>query len=95
MGWYSENDSDCSDNLDLDMLDKMDSETEVFELATVDLALAQEEKPFLTLTVMGKIITFLCDTGACRTAICSEDAPKGIQSSGEFFFFVLRLATIV
>ena len=46
----------------------MDSETEVFELATVDLALAQEEKPFLTLTVMGKIITFLNDTGACRTA---------------------------
>jgi hypothetical protein len=36
------------------MLDEMDSETEVFELATVDLALAQEEKPFLTLYNHGK-----------------------------------------
>ncbi|CDQ67332.1 unnamed protein product [Oncorhynchus mykiss] len=81
--WYGEKDSDCSNSAsDLNNLDKIDAETEVFELATVDLALAQEEKPFLTLAVMGQRITFLCDTGACRTAICSEDAPQGIHPSG-------------
>lgn len=56
---------------------------EVFELATIDLALQLEQKPYLTLTVMGKIIKFLCDTGACRTAICADDAPPRIQSNGE------------
>lgn len=52
-------------------------------MATVDLALQQEQKPYLTLTVMGERITFLCDTGACRTAICADEAPKGIKSHGK------------
>lgn len=55
----------------------------MFELATIDLALQQEQKPQLILTVMGKKIQFLCDRGACRTAICAADKPEGVRIYGE------------
>uniref|UniRef100_A0A1A7Z5N2 Integrase catalytic domain-containing protein n=2 Tax=Iconisemion striatum TaxID=60296 RepID=A0A1A7Z5N2_9TELE len=35
-------------------------------------AFTYKEKPFITLKVDGKIVKFLCDTGACRTVLSSE-----------------------
>lgn len=55
----------------------------MFELATIDLVLQQEHKPYLTLTVLGKKIKLVCDTGACRTAICIADKPEGVRANGE------------
>lgn len=46
-----------------------------------DIFMTGDEKPTITLIVNGKALTFLCDTGACRTA-WRDKIPNLIQGKG-------------
>src|SRR4029434_2063788 len=46
-----------------------------------DICLSTSGKPEITLLVDGKPVNFLCDSGACRTAIMNGE---GFDESGEF-----------
>lgn len=82
-GSENEEESDSEEINEEDIVETVDSTTE--ELTEImnlqDLLLTESPRPMITLVVNGKRITFLCDTGACRTT-CREWIP-GARPSHE------------
>lgn len=60
-------------------------EQDILDICNVEMYLQNEIKPEITLTVQGKQISFLCDTGACKTLIHPQDLPEGIKKEGTIF----------
>lgn len=53
-----------------------EKESEILDVCTVETCLHAKVKSEIILVVKGRWLTFLCDTGACRTLIHPLDMKK-------------------
>lgn len=81
--WYGGPDSDDGElDLKLSMSNNLDFECEVFELANVDLALAQEQKLFLTLTVLERKLSSYVILVLVEQPYVMRMPPGGLRHQG-------------
>ena len=66
------------------MKEEKESEEEALNLSEVELML-QNERPEVTLSIRGIKITFLCDSGACRTVMHPNEIPH-VKPSDDYIF---------